>query len=187
MKSPFHRRRPPNIWLRIEEAAPRRRGRQAQRIVLQEKHLTAGKTTKMNPISLTGATPIFLGFIELDQTGNPMVTPVPPDTDVSPNPGWTNSTPATGSIVPSSTNLSATYTPIANGTDVVTCTLQAGGAVFTATVAITVTGIVVVPPPPPPPPQQVLSSIALQQLTQLDTLPPATAPAAPAAGNSASS
>lgn len=107
----------------------------------------------MAAFSLTVDQPVFLGFSEFDQSGNPMAPPVAGAAT------WSNSTPGTGALTPSSTGQSATYNPTAAGSDVVTLTLVAGGQTFTATASITVAAVV--------PPPQVLSSVQITQIPAL--------------------
>ena len=98
---------------------------------------------------------VFLGFDELDQTGRSMVIPVAGTT------AWSNLTPATGTVTPSPTGQSATYTPIAPGVDVVTFTLtvtMADGSVgtFSDTATLTVQAA-----------PQVLTSVTITEIPAL--------------------
>lgn len=70
----------------------------------------------------------------LDTNGNPMLTPVTPDTP----PVWSNSSPAVGSLAAAGDGLSATESAIAPGTDVVSLSVTVGGKSFSATLAIDV-------------------------------------------------
>lgn len=85
--------------------------------------------------TLTIGLPIVLGFQSEDQNGIDFVTP--PGATMA----WAQTTPATGTLTPSASKMSAKYTPIAAGTDVVTFTLTVSGAPgspFTNTADITV-------------------------------------------------
>lgn len=88
----------------------------------------------MASFTLAVGTPVFFGFVEEDQNGQPMVTPV------AGTAAWSNTTPATGTLTPSPSGQSATYTPVAAGADTVNFTLTVGDETFSATAAITVAG-----------------------------------------------
>ena len=64
-----------------------------------------------------------------------MLTPPTPDAP----PVWTNSTPATGTLVAAADGSSAVETAIAVGTDVISVAATVGGKAFTATQGVTVT------------------------------------------------
>lgn len=83
----------------------------------------------------------------LDTNGNPMLTPVTPDSP----PIWSNSSPATGQLTAAPDGLSAVESAIAAGSDVVSLSVTAGGQVFSATLAIDVSAAT-----------QVLGSVAIE-------------------------
>jgi hypothetical protein len=84
--------------------------------------------------------PIFVGHVDnmsivyLDQHGNPMLASPTPDSA----PTWAATTPATGTLAAASSGLSAVYTAVAAGSDVVTLTAIVGGTTYSATLDITV-------------------------------------------------
>lgn len=80
---------------------------------------------------------VNMSIVFLDQNGNPMLTAPTPDAA----PTWTDSTPATGTLVPAADGLSAVETAVAAGADVVTLSLTIGGTAFTATLPITVAAV----------------------------------------------
>jgi hypothetical protein len=135
------------IWFRVEEEVKDRHGVSRRRL-LQRKLLQAGKITKMNPISVNVGQTAYFGFLEYDQNGHPMATPV------AGTAAWSNASAGTGTITPSATGQSASYVGVAAGTDTVTLVLTVGSQTFTATAAITVVAVA-----------QVLTSIQLVQLS----------------------
>jgi hypothetical protein len=68
----------------------------------------------------------------LDQNGNPMLTPVVFDAV----PAWSNTTPATETLSVAADGQSATGTPVAPGTDLVSVSFTIGGVGFSATLAV---------------------------------------------------
>jgi hypothetical protein len=74
-----------------------------------------------------------IGFY--DQNNNPMLTTPTPDSA----PVWSDTTPATETLVAAANGLTATGTPLAVGSDVVSLTVIVGGVTFTATQNVTVT------------------------------------------------
>jgi hypothetical protein len=70
----------------------------------------------------------------LDQHGNPMLAPVTFDAP----PGWSNTTPATETVVASADGQSAVATPVAPGTDTISVTCSIGGQSFSAALAVEV-------------------------------------------------
>lgn len=86
----------------------------------------------MGTFNTTMGTPIFLGYVEDDQTGNPMMPQVAGTTT------WSLATLALGTLTPSTTGQSATYTPGAVGTDTVDFKVVVGGATFSATATVVV-------------------------------------------------
>jgi len=101
---------------------------------------------------------INMALVYLDQNGNPMlVTPVP-DTP----PTWTQTTPATGTLVAGTDTASELL--IAPGTDTVSVSVTVGGTSFSGSVDITATAV-----------PQILTSISI---TATDVDAPASAAAA---------
>lgn len=82
----------------------------------------------------------------LDQHGNPMLTPVVPDSV----PVWSQLNSAADTLTPSADGLSASAVPLAEGTDTVSVKVTVGGVDFAATLDVEV-----VPEP------QVLTSVAI--------------------------
>jgi len=82
----------------------------------------------------------------LDQNGNPMLTPQVVDSP----PIWSNTTPATETLVASADGLQAVATPVADGVDTISVTAMVGGKQFGATLNVNVA-----------PAPQVLSSIVI--------------------------
>ena len=70
----------------------------------------------------------------LDQNGNKML--VQPTFDAPPV--WTNTTPATETVVADPTGLTAVGTPIAPGTDTISVSFSIGGVPFSSGLAVTV-------------------------------------------------
>jgi len=89
---------------------------------------------------------IALAIAYLDQNGNPMLTTPTPDAA----PQWSNTTPATETLVAAADGNSAVATAVAAGNDVINLALAVGGKQFTATLAVTVAAV-----------PQVLTSIAI--------------------------
>lgn len=89
---------------------------------------------------------IAMSIAFLDQNGNPMLAPTVPDAP----PTWTNTTPATETIVPAADGLSCVATAVAAGSDTVNLSATIGGKAFTASLSVTVDVV------------QVLSSIAIK-------------------------
>jgi hypothetical protein len=82
----------------------------------------------------------------LDQNGNPMLTVPVPDAPAV----WTDTTPATETIVPAASGLTCVGTPLVPGGDTVTVAVTVGGVAFTANLDVTVTAA-----------PQVLTSVAI--------------------------
>jgi len=95
--------------------------------------LTPGQRTKLM-LTLTLGHNVECTIAYLDQNGNPMLTNQTPDSP----PVWTNTTPATETLVVSPDGLTAEATTVAVGTDSIGVTVVVGGATFTASVAIEV-------------------------------------------------
>ncbi len=87
----------------------------------------------------------------LDQNGNPMLTQPTPDSA----PVWTNSTPATETLVAAADGSSATATTVAAGTDTISLSVIVGGQTFAATLSVQVDA-----------PPQVLTSVAIDAVAQ---------------------
>lgn len=85
-------------------------------------------------------------IIYLDQNGNPMLTPVTPDSP----PNWSNAVPTVDSLVAAQNGLTCELTALSSGADTVNLSLAVGGKVFTALLQISVQGV-----------PQVLTSIAI--------------------------
>jgi hypothetical protein len=73
-----------------------------------------------------------IGF--LDQNGNPLLTKTTTDAP----PVWSNTTPATETLVAAADGLSASTTTLALGTDVINLALAVGGVAFTASLSVEV-------------------------------------------------
>jgi hypothetical protein len=73
-----------------------------------------------------------LSFEILDQNGNVMLTPPAPDSA----PAWSNTTPASETIVAASSGLTAVGTPVAPGNDIVSVNFTIGGKAFSASLAV---------------------------------------------------
>jgi hypothetical protein len=76
-----------------------------------------------------------IGF--LDQNGNPMLTKPTPDAP----PSWTNTAPASETLVAAPDGLTAVATAVAAGSDEIDLSVTAGGTVFKALVAVTVQAV----------------------------------------------
>lgn len=87
----------------------------------------------------------------LDASGNPMLTAPKVDSP----PVWTNTTPATETLVVAPDGLTAEGTTLAVGTDSIGVTVVVGGASFTASVAVTVDAL-----------PQVLTSVAINAVAK---------------------
>lgn len=108
--------------------------------------LIPNKEVKMADINATVGHTITYAIGYLDAQGNPMMTAPVPDSP----PAWSNSTPATGTLVASADGMTAVETAVAPGSDIVSLSLVVGGVKFGAT-----QGLIVVAP------AQVLTSIAI--------------------------
>jgi hypothetical protein len=94
---------------------------------------------------------IALSIGYLDTAGNPMVVTPTPDAP----PVWTQTTPATETLVAATDGLTATATAVAAGSDTISLALAVGGQQFTASLAVTVTAA-----------PQVLGSIVINAVVQ---------------------
>lgn len=77
---------------------------------------------------------IALAIAFLDANGNPMLTTPTPDSP----PVWSNTTPATETLVAAADGLSAVATSVAPGTDAISLTVPVGGASFAASLSVEV-------------------------------------------------
>lgn len=77
---------------------------------------------------------IALSIIYLDQNSNPMLAAPTPDAP----PTWSNTTPATETLVAAADGLSANTTALAVGTDSVSLSLAVGSATFSASLSVEV-------------------------------------------------
>lgn len=98
--------------------------------------LTHKRKIKMNPVTVSIGHVVNCALIYLDQSGNPMLTTPTPDFA----PVWSNTTPATATLVASGDGLTAVETAVAAGSDTVNVSATVGGAIFTASVGVTVSG-----------------------------------------------
>jgi hypothetical protein len=144
----FRRESTKRIYLYIEKCVTRHHHRRL--VLIDFKQLSSRRTIQMASFSVSMGTPVFFGYAEFDQLGNPMVTPV------AGVPTWSNTTPATGTIAASSSGQSITYTPVAEGTDTVDFSLVVGSQTFSATADITVVAAA-----------QVLTSVQIEQIAAL--------------------
>lgn len=85
-------------------------------------------------IELTLGHNVEASLAYLDANGNPMLVTPKPDSA----PVWTNTTPATETLIPSPDGNTAEATTVAVGTDSIGVTVIVGGVNFTASVAVTV-------------------------------------------------
>jgi hypothetical protein len=76
-----------------------------------------------------------IGF--LDQNGNPMLAV--PKVDAVPT--WSNTTPATETLIAAADGLSASASTLAVGTDAISLALAVGGVAFTASLAVEVDAV----------------------------------------------
>ena len=95
--------------------------------------LHPGKEKYMSVTVTVGHTVSF-SLVYLDQNGNPMLTAPVPDAA----PVWTDTTPATGTLTPAASGLTASELAIAAGTDTVNVAVAVGGKAFAASVDLAV-------------------------------------------------
>ena len=95
--------------------------------------LHPGKEISMSVTVTVGHTVSF-SLVYLDQNGNPMLTAPVPDAA----PVWTDTTPATGTLTPAASGLTASELAIAAGTDTVNVAVAVGGKAFAASVDLAV-------------------------------------------------
>src|SRR5277367_5332620 len=80
----------------------------------------------MSNVTLSVGHSADFSIVFLDQNGNPMLTTPVPDAP----PVWTDTTPATGTLVPAASGLTAVEAVIAVGGDTVSVSLAVGGVTF---------------------------------------------------------
>jgi len=85
-------------------------------------------------VTLTVGHTVAFALVFLDQNGNPMLTTPVPDAA----PVWSDITPATGTLTPAASGLTATELAIAPGADTVSVSLAVAGVSFTASIDVTV-------------------------------------------------
>ncbi len=88
----------------------------------------------MSNVTLTIGHSVDFALVFLDQNGNPMLTTPSPDSP----PVWSDITPATGTLVPSASGLTASELAIAAGSDTVSVSLMVAGVSFSASIDVTV-------------------------------------------------
>jgi len=96
--------------------------------------LTANRRTHLSNVIVTVGHTVTFSLVFLDQNGNPMVTTPLPDGP----PTWTDTTPATGTLTPAASGLTATELATGVGADTVTVALAVGGTSFSASIDLTV-------------------------------------------------
>lgn len=84
--------------------------------------------------TLTVGHKLALAIAFLDANGNPMLTTPTPDSP----PAWSNTTPATETLVAAADGLSAVATSVAPGTDSISLSVVVGGATFSASLGVEV-------------------------------------------------
>jgi len=95
------------------------------------------RTIHMSSVTLTVGHTANLSIGYFDQNGNPMLTTPTPDAP----PTWTDTTPATGTLTPAASGLTATELAIAAGSDTVNVALAVGGVSFTGSIDVTVQSV----------------------------------------------
>lgn len=126
---------PPWPWRPIPVVFFLARGPRGNIVRLQE--LVPNRRVTMNPITVSVGHSVSMAIAYLDQFGNPMLTPVTPDSA----PTWSDTTPATGTLTVAPGGLSADEMSIAVGSDLVNLSLTVGGVSFAASQGITVTAV----------------------------------------------
>jgi hypothetical protein len=96
--------------------------------------LTANRRTILSNVIVTVGHTVTFSLVFLDQNGNPMVTTPLPDAP----PTWTDTTPATGTLTPAASGLTATELTTGVGADTVNVSLAVGGTSFSASIDLTV-------------------------------------------------
>jgi hypothetical protein len=95
--------------------------------------LTSGKEVKMNPVTVSVGHEVNCALVFLDQNGNPMLTPVTPDSA----PTWTDTPSPTGAFTLTQNGVTATDVANGVGTDTIAVALSVGGKAFSASVPVT--------------------------------------------------
>jgi hypothetical protein len=88
----------------------------------------------MSSISVTVGHKVDFKLAFLDQHGNPMLSPVTPDSP----PVWLDTDSAVGTLTAAADGLSAEETAVSAGTDTVTVSLMVGGVKFEASIDVAV-------------------------------------------------
>jgi hypothetical protein len=96
--------------------------------------LTANRRTQLSNVIVTVGHTVSFSLVFLDQNGNPMVTTPLPDAP----PTWSDTTPATGTLTPGLSGLTATELATGVGADTVNVSLAVGGTSFSASIDVTV-------------------------------------------------
>lgn len=102
--------------------------------------LTPGMETKLM-LTVNLGHKVECDFTVLDQNGNPMLTPVALDAPAA----WSNTTPATETIVASPDGTTCEGTTVAVGTDTISLAFAIGGVAFAASVDVVVAAAPQVP------------------------------------------
>jgi hypothetical protein len=111
--------------------------------------LVADRRISVENITLSVGHTVSFSILYLDQNGNPMLVAPVPDSP----PVWSDSTPATGTLVVAANGQSAVETALAAGGDTVSLTVLVGGKSFAASVGLTVAAA-----------PQVLSTVAIASI-----------------------
>lgn len=117
------------VWLAVYSVEDRGPNLPPRRKLLARKQLKRNEVIEMADQQLTVGHTADLAIEYFDQNGNPMLTPVIPDSP----PAWTQSAPAVCTLTPSSDDMTATELAIAPGEDIVSLAVVVGGATFNAT------------------------------------------------------
>lgn len=96
--------------------------------------LTPKETMHMSVTLAVGHT-LNLALVFLDQHGNPMLEAPVPDAA----PAWSDTTPATETLVADASGLTATATPLVAGTDTISVVVLVGGTSFAVSLDVNVT------------------------------------------------
>jgi hypothetical protein len=137
--------RQPCVVLVVSIREPGRHRRRLRSVKIFE--LQPGHIAMATPITVAIGHKVNCTLAFLDQNGNPMLTPVTPDSP----PAWSDSTPATGTLTAAPDGLSASEAAIAAGSDTISVTVIVGGVSFAATLGVTVS-----------PAPQVMTSVAIE-------------------------
>jgi hypothetical protein len=99
--------------------------------------LTANRRTHLTNVIVTVGHTVSFTLVFLDQNGNPMLTTPTPDAP----PVWTDTTPATGTLTPAPSGLTASELTTTVGSDTVNVALTVGGTSFSGTIDLTVQSV----------------------------------------------